>query len=137
MSVPSAFVSPLVLVSVFSLLWFVTGIVAGMAIQRRLAGGADNGEEERVGSKEGFEIYVGNLAYNVRPKELSKVFEKHGQVVSARVIRNRVTGKSKGFGFVSMATKAQADAAIKGLDGEEIRGRRIVTSGARAKGRED
>jgi RNA recognition motif-containing protein len=71
------------------------------------------------------DIYVGNLPYEVSEGELQQLFEQHGQVESARVVMDRDTGRSKGFGFVTMNNKAEADAAIAALNGTEVNGRAL------------
>lgn len=68
-------------------------------------------------------IYVGNLSYKVSDDQLREVFEAYGSVSSAKVITDRNSGRSKGFGFVEMDNKAEAEAAIEQLDGAEIDGR--------------
>ena len=71
------------------------------------------------------EIYVGNLSYDVNDETLEKEFAAYGKVNSARVIINKYNGKSKGFGFVQMPDRAEADAAVAALNEKEILGRRI------------
>lgn len=71
------------------------------------------------------EIYVGNLSYDVNDEILEKEFAAYGKVNSARVIINKYNGKSKGFGFVQMPSRAEADAAVEALNEKEILGRRI------------
>ena len=68
-------------------------------------------------------IYVGNLAFATNEDELRKLFEAFGQVDSASVIMDKFSGRSKGFGFVEMSDAAQAQAAIKDLNGKEVGGR--------------
>ena len=68
-------------------------------------------------------LYVGNLGYGVGDADLSTMFEAHGTVESAQVIMDRETGRSKGFGFVEMKTDQEAQAAIAGLNGQEVGGR--------------
>ena len=68
-------------------------------------------------------IYIGNLAFAVKDSELNKVFSEFGEVVSASVISDKISGRSKGFGFVEMQNAEDADKAIKALDGKEIMGR--------------
>lgn len=68
-------------------------------------------------------IYVGNLAYEMTEEDLKTTFETYGQVTSATIIKDKFTGKSKGFGFVEMPEKNEGTAAISGLDGKEIKGR--------------
>jgi len=76
-------------------------------------------------------MYVGNLSYSANEEELRRVFEEHGTVVSAQVIMDRETGRSKGFAFVEMSTDQEAQAAIAALDGKEVGGRVIKVNEAR------
>jgi RNA recognition motif-containing protein len=76
-------------------------------------------------------IYVGNLSYEVTEEDLKQAFERFGDVDSARVIKDKYTGKSKGFGFVLMADKAQAESALQGLNGEDLKGRSLNVNEAR------
>lgn len=76
-------------------------------------------------------LYVGNLPYSVTDASLEELFAKAGSVVSAQVIIFRDTGRSKGFGFVEMATAEDAEAAIKMYDGHEIEGRPLKVNEAR------
>ena len=76
-------------------------------------------------------IYVGNLAYEVTDEELQEAFSKHGQVDSARVIRDRFSGSSRGFGFVEMPNNQEAEAAINALNGQDLQGRAITANQAR------
>ena len=78
-------------------------------------------------------IYVGNLSYKVSDQELEEVFEEFGEVISAKIIKDRETGRSKGFGFVEMADDEDAQAAIEELDGAEINGRSVKVNKARPK----
>ena len=68
-------------------------------------------------------IYVGNLSYKVTEEDLKEAFEAFGQVGSASVVKDRYSGESRGFGFVEMPTKAEAEAAIEGLNGKELKGK--------------
>jgi len=77
------------------------------------------------------EIYVGNLSYELTEDQLRAEFAVFGTVNSVRVITNRYNNKSKGFGFVHMPVRAEADAAIAALNGKEIQGRRITCNEAR------
>jgi RNA recognition motif-containing protein len=70
-------------------------------------------------------IYVGNLPYAVNESSLNEIFGPYGSVVSARIITDMNTGRSKGFGFVEMSTAEEAAAAIKELDNAELNGRNI------------
>src|SRR5829696_5745417 len=79
----------------------------------------------------GKKLYVGNLSYNVDSSELEQLFGAHGQVVSAQIINDRDTGRSKGFGFVEMASDSEADAAIAALNGQESNGRALTVNEAR------
>ena len=76
-------------------------------------------------------IYVGNLPYSIDRDELRGIFEQYGEVSAARVVSDRETGRSKGFGFVEMPDAAQAQAAIDALNGNEIGGRKAVVNEAR------
>jgi len=76
-------------------------------------------------------IYVGNLSREVTEDELRKEFEAFGQVTSVNVIKDRYTGESRGFGFVEMATKSEAQAAINGLNGTSLGERTLSVSEAR------
>src|ERR1700733_8657649 len=79
----------------------------------------------------GKKLYVGNLSYEVDSSELEQLFGQHGQVVSAQIINDRDTGRSKGFGFVEMSTDDEAQAAIAGLNGQEHGGRALTVNEAR------
>jgi RNA recognition motif-containing protein len=83
----------------------------------------------------GKKLYVGNLTYEVTNADLEKLFEPYGTLRSAQVIMDRDTGRSKGFGFVEMTTDQEAQAAIAGLSGKEVNGRRLTVN--EAKPRED
>ena len=76
-------------------------------------------------------IYVGNLPYGLDRDELRNVFSAYGEVTAARIVMDRETNKSKGFGFVEMPDDAQAKAAIEALNGSEISGRKAVINEAR------
>jgi RNA recognition motif-containing protein len=76
-------------------------------------------------------IYVGNLAWGVADNELRQAFEGYGQVASATVITDKVTGKSRGFGFVEMPNNGEAQAAIDALNGKDLKGRAITVNEAR------
>ena len=76
-------------------------------------------------------LYVGNLAYSMRDDDLSALFATHGDVDSARVIMDRASGRSKGFGFVEMSDEEAAKAAIEAINGTEVDGRNIVVNEAR------
>ena len=76
-------------------------------------------------------LYVGNLAYSVRDEDLQQHFSAHGTVQSAKVMMDRETGRSKGFGFVEMGTAAEAQAAIDALHGRDMGGRDLTVNIAR------
>ncbi len=79
----------------------------------------------------GNKLYVGNLPYSVRDNDLQQLFAQHGNVSSAKVMMERDTGRSKGFGFVEMGSDAEAQAAITGLHGQDMGGRALVVNEAR------
>ncbi len=79
-------------------------------------------------------IYIGNLAYSVTDEDLQDMFAEFGEVASASVIIDRQTNKSKGFGFIEMPNNAEADGAIKALNGRQINGRPIKVNQALPKG---
>lgn len=79
----------------------------------------------------GNKLYVGNLPYGVRDNDLEQSFGQFGAVTSARVMMERDTGRSKGFGFVEMASDAEAQAAIQGMNGQPLGGRSLVVNEAR------
>ena len=79
----------------------------------------------------GNKLYVGNLPYQVRDSDLEQAFSQFGQVTSAKVMMERETGRSKGFGFVEMGSDAEAQAAIEGMNGQPMGGRSIVVNEAR------
>ena len=76
-------------------------------------------------------IYVGNLSYEVTEEDLRLALEEFGQVESVTIIKDRDSGQSKGFGFVEMASKAEGQSAIEGLNGKELKGREINVNEAR------
>ncbi len=79
----------------------------------------------------GNKLYVGNLAYSVRDDSLMQAFSSFGTVTSAKVMMDRETGRSKGFGFVEMGSDAEAQAAINGMNGQPLEGRAVVVNEAR------
>lgn len=86
--------------------------------------GANKGEEK-------MNIYVGNVSYDLTEKELEELFAEFGSVSAARIITDRTTGRSKGFGFIEMDNKAEGEEAIKQLDGKEMNGRTLKVNEAR------
>ena len=79
----------------------------------------------------GKKLYVGNLSYSIRDNDLEQAFGEFGAVASAKVMMERETGRSKGFGFVEMGTDAEAQAAIEGLNGHTLDGRALTVNEAR------
>jgi RNA recognition motif-containing protein len=78
-------------------------------------------------------IYVGNLSYEATDETIKAAFESFGEITSARIIKDKYTGQSRGFGFVEMSVQSQAETAIKSLNGKEILGKQISVSEARAR----
>lgn len=78
-------------------------------------------------------IYIGNLNYKVRENDLKEIFEEYGDVVSVKIITDRQTGKSKGFGFIEMSNHDDANRAIEELNGAELMERVMVVNKARVK----
>ena len=78
-------------------------------------------------------LYVGGLPYTVSDEQLSELFSPHGTVESARIITDRMTGRSRGFGFVEMATQAEAEAAAESLNGTQLEGRSLTVNEAKQK----
>jgi RNA recognition motif-containing protein len=78
-------------------------------------------------------IYVGNLSWNLKDQDLSNLFASYGEVVSAKIVNDKFTNRSKGFGFVDMSNDAEAQAAIAALNGSEVDGRNIVVNESRPK----
>ena len=117
----------------------VVGLVAGFAIGKAKRGGGQKGRKpssapKHVPSTPGaVEIYVGNLSYETDDERLRKEFEKYGTVASVRIVTNRFNDKSKGFGFVEMPVRSEAEAAIKALHDYELQGRKLRVNEARNK----
>jgi RNA recognition motif-containing protein len=76
-------------------------------------------------------IYIGNIAYSVDEQELGQIFSEYGEVSSAKIIIDRVTGRSKGFGFVEMPNSDEGQQAIDSLEGKEVGGRKLRVNEAR------
>lgn len=83
---------------------------------------------------EEFKVYAGNLSFNTTQDSLEQAFSEFGQVTFVKLITDRETGRSKGFGFISFADKASADAAVEGLNGQDLDGRQIRVSEAKSDG---
>lgn len=119
----------------------LSGTAAGLAVGMLLgyvAGkfGTREGQPEFYGDGTCVEIYVGNLSYDMTEAQMRKEFEKYGAVKSARIISNRFNHKSKGFGFVEMPIRVEAEAAIKALHDKDILGRKLRVNEAKNKSRE-
>ena len=78
-------------------------------------------------------LYVGGLAYSVSDQELNTLFQAHGTVESASVVKNRDTNDSRGFGFVEMSSQEEAEAAIQALNGTDLQGRSLTVNVAKPK----
>ena len=76
-------------------------------------------------------IYVGNMPYSVTEEDLQQAFEAFGQVESVTIIKDKMSGQSKGFGFVEMGSADQAQAAISGMNGKDLKGRKLNVNEAR------
>ncbi|WP_341501998.1 RNA-binding protein [Gallaecimonas sp. GXIMD4217] len=76
-------------------------------------------------------LFVSNLPFNTESENLAELFSQFGEVSRAHIVKDKETGRSRGFGFVEMADNAMGEAAIKGLDGQEYEGRRLVVNEAR------
>ena len=77
------------------------------------------------------DIYVGNLSYDATEEDLKKMFEEFGEIEAVKIISDRYSGRSKGFGFVTMSNEEEAKAAIDALNGKEMMGREIKVNEAR------
>ena len=123
---------------VVALFSFVVGVLLGKQVPRaagqKRRPGRENRDRGRTGN--GSELYVGNLSYEMSHAELGKLFERFGKVVSARVIMSKVSGDSRGYGFVQMGSSEEAKAALDSLNGQTIKGRRIALSEARTRPRD-
>ncbi|MFW6160558.1 MAG: RNA recognition motif domain-containing protein [Acidobacteriota bacterium] len=76
-------------------------------------------------------VYAGNLNYRMTEGSLRELFEQYGEVTSVKIVKDRVSGRSKGFGFVEMVNPEEAESAIQGLDGTEVDGRSIRVNKAK------
>ena len=103
------------------------------ADKKPAAKGADDKFEKRhpAPADGSIEIYVGNLSYDLTEDQLRKEFEAYGTVNSARIITNRYNNKSKGFGFVHMPNREEAEAAVKALNDKDILGRKLKCNEAK------
>lgn len=106
---------------------FIAGYSAAKLGSRGYYGGGGDGDC--------VEIYVGNLNYDMTEEQMRKEFEHYGAVKSVRIISNRFNHKSKGFGFVEMPDRSEAEAAIKALNNKELQGRKLRVNEAKNKSR--
>ncbi len=83
------------------------------------------------------DIYVGNLAYKTTDDDLRTLFSAHGEVTSARVVTDRISGQSKGFGFVEMPDRDSAQKAIEAINGQDLQGRALRVNESQPKPREE
>ncbi len=118
----------------------VGGLILGFALGRLSRGGrrvSSGASSSGSGfSGEGIELYVGNLSYDMTEAELDKTFSAFGKVLSVRVIKNKFNDRSKGYGFVEMVGQDAADKAVKGMNGKDVMGRKLVVNEARSKSRD-
>ena len=125
----------------------VVGFILGRLSKRAKGGGRKGGEPKRRSSERkpvvnaeparqpipagSVEIYVGNLSYDLTDEELKKLFAEYGEVSSARIVLNRFNGKSKGFGFVVMPNRPEAEKAIAAYSEKEFMGRKMRVNEAK------
>ena len=111
----------------------VVGFLAGFLVAKIPGNG---GRRSPSGSGDCVEIYVGNLSYDMTEAHMRKEFERYGAVKSARIISNRFSQKSKGFGFVEMPNRPEAEAAIRALHDKDVLGRKLRVNEAKNKSRD-
>ena len=130
----------ILVVSFFALAWLVVGILAGQRLPRGVVKTRKRVPRDKRAAGEvagrGNELYVGNLAYEMDEKDLEREFARFGKVASARIIMNKFNGKSKGYGFVKMAAQKDSAAAVRGMSGKEMKGRRLVVNEAKSQARD-
>jgi RNA recognition motif-containing protein len=115
------------------------GILLGILITKVGSGSrrrSSRGSGESYGDGSCVEIYVGNLSYDMTEAQMRKEFERFGEVKSARIITNRFNSKSKGYGFVEMPNRPEAEAAIKSLHDKDSFGRKLRINEAKNKSHE-
>jgi RNA recognition motif-containing protein len=122
-----------------------SGAAAGLAIgyvvgrwssSKRSVSATSQVNESGVEPGDGIELYVGNLSYDLSEKELTKAFSAYGKVLSVRIIKNKFNNRSKGYGFLEMATQPGSDKAVKAMHGKEVKGRKLVVNEARSRSRD-
>ena len=120
----------------------VAGVVVGFFIGKVSGRSSGSGRRSRSASSGGgasgdcVEIYVGNLSYDMTEAQMRKEFEKYGTVKSSRIISNRFNHKSKGFGFIEMPNRPEAEAAIRALHDKDVGGRKLRINEAKNKSHE-
>jgi len=130
-----------IIVALASLVCLVAGVILGSKLTRKRAtkgsSPVSEGSSGRGGKREQaqFELYVGNLPYEMDDAGLKKLIDPFGEVLSARIITNRISGASKGYGFVKMASADGVTGTISSLNNKEIDGRRVSVSEARTRPR--
>ncbi|MEI7945089.1 MAG: hypothetical protein WCJ02_00250 [bacterium] len=112
------------------------GLVIGLIIAKSGGRRSSRGESESYGDGSCVEIYVGNLSYDMTEAQMRKEFERYGAVKSSRIITNRFNSKSKGYGFIEMPNRPEAEAAIKALHDKDIFGRKLRVNEAKNKSHE-
>lgn len=113
------------------------GIIIGIIIAKSGCGRrSSRGASESYGDGSCVEIYVGNLSYDMTEAQMRKEFERYGAVKSSRIITNRFNSKSKGYGFIEMPNRPEAEAAIKSLHDKDIFGRKLRVNEAKNKSHE-
>lgn len=130
--------------AIYALAGFIVGLLAGryapLGVKSRSPKGGKGGKGRKPGKVvrrgDGVEMYVGNLAYSVSRRDIEVAFGDSGQVVDVRIIRNKMNGKSKGYGFVEMADEKSAKAAVRNLNGKELKGRAVVVKEASSAARD-
>jgi len=127
--------------AIYALAGLVVGLLAGRYAPLGVKSKSPKGGKGRKPGKvvrrgDGVEMYVGNLAYSVSRRDIEVAFGELGQVVDVRIIRNKMNGKSKGYGFVEMADEKSAKAAVRNLNGKDIKGRPVVVKEASSTARD-
>ncbi len=117
-------------VSAIGLAIFLAGVLAGMKLNSRRSGGSNGGGNRPVRSPD---LYIGNLIEDISGEELQKQFSKYGDVREVRMVPPR-NGETKTFAFITMSSIEAAQAAMNGMNGKDIEGRKIVVSEARSRG---
>ena len=130
--------NPVVFYGGIALALILLAVLIGSFIARGRKRGGGRGRSGRASGGNGscVEIYVGNLSYDMTEAQLRQAFEKYGAVKSARIIENRYNKKSKGFGFVEMPVRSEAESAVKALHDKDVMGRKMRVNEAKNKTRD-